>query len=80
MDPLFQVTFQNEELDGYTPFKRRVGKPRQKWLTTGMETAWRKHDDYDGRPYTDSREQRLVLRNVADNRKHPFDTKPTKVK
>ena len=61
MDPLFQVTFQNEEFDRYTPFKRRVGKPRQKWLTTGMETAWRKHDDYDRRPYTDSREQRLVL-------------------
>ena len=79
-DPLFQVTFQSGDLDRYVPFKRRMGKPRQKWLTTGMETAWFKHDDYDGGPFTDSRDQRLTLRNVADNRQYPFDTRPTRVR
>ena len=47
VDPPFQVTFQNVELNRFTPFKRRIGKPRQKWLTTGMESAWRKHDGFE---------------------------------
>ena len=41
-DPMFNVTFANSRGIPRLRTNRRVGRPRDKWITANMESAWEK--------------------------------------
>ena len=74
-DPMYQVTFENSSLQPRTTACRRVGKPRHKWHTDTMQSAWEamNANSERERPYTGDDRQREEIKQRAIARQTPFD-------
>ena len=71
-DPLKQVTYENDDLKIFTPARKRVGRPRTKWINLTEKDAFKIITDA---PYFRTPAQVLLLKNCAISRIEPFSTK-----
>ena len=69
---MFKVTF-DHNYKPKTSLIRRVGHPKQKWINTQLETAWKLIKPTEN--YNQSNEQIEVIKNKAVNYEFPFETK-----
>ncbi len=70
-DPMHQVTFANDEIETHAPWRRRVGRPRLKWIEETMKEAWSQIAS-NFEPYSSTLQQRTKIKEAAIQRRHPF--------
>ena len=73
-DPMYQVTFEGTNLKPRTTAYRRVGKPRHKWHTDTLASAWQYMEQQKGTntKYNGDHDQRIGIKRAAIDREKPF--------
>ena len=75
---MFNVVFGDEFLSAIEIDKRRVGRPRNKWIEMTMAEAWKRFRADSSEQYVASLDQRMAIKAAAENRDPPFRTKGKK--
>ena len=76
-DPMFNVTFASSSGKPKLRNERRVGRPRLKWITETMKSAWYniRAENADTSDYLGTSEQIHKIMDAAKAYKHCFKTK-----
>ena len=72
---MFHVVFKDENLGTIQISKRRVGRPKKKWIEMTMEEAWNRIRTDATEQYVATLDQRQAIKKAAEDRIAPFSTK-----